>query len=161
MSMQAAAKAKEKVASPCAMPKQVPNAKTQDKESDAAQNDHGNGLAEGDSFKLVSIFKVYSHGLVCFICEKAIGMGAVDTISRHLKRHHSELLPEIPSMKQLHTQLVDTRKKLEKQSSVPSGEIVFWYKCFKCGNSFMCGHSRSQYFDQLLNPAISRHSTDP
>ena len=113
------------------------------------ENDGDNdGGADGDPFECVSTFKVYRHGFLCLHCKKTVGV-SIDSVSRHLNKHHPELLPGIGSKKELHDRLVATRERLMKNNpALPSGEVVVRYKCSRCGNSFACGNCQAQYFDR-------------
>jgi transposase-like protein len=98
-----------------------------------------------DPSERISIFQVYSYGLCCSECRKPVGTG-IDTVSRHIKKNHHDLLRTIPCMKSLHNCLVKTVAKLRAVPRVPEGNIVTRYKCLICGSSFALGDGPSKFF---------------
>jgi hypothetical protein len=85
-------------------------------------------------------------------CQIKVGLG-IDAVSRHLKKHHSELIPEIKSMAKLHRTMVSVMESYSKSHATANvvatpSEAETRLKCSVCHRSYGLRHNFSKHVRQ-------------
>ena len=87
----------------------------------------------------ISVFLVHGGGLYCRLCNKAVG-SALETIRRHLKKHHPTSLHSIPKFTKFYSEITAAQVRMSSATAaIPvatDSPIVTRLKCSSCQKSY-------------------------